>query len=444
MKKLLLALLLLNSLQLFAQDIPLQVGLMGLDMQPKIGIPLAGYGSKHRRLKEGIDWRNKYPESLFFKPSEGFHSPIRAKTMVLKKGEKHLIFVSLDTIGVEARLIKHVAKRLKKYGIEEKDLIIAATHTHGGPGTLSTRIPLQAVAVDYYQHKNYLYFLNRVTESIEGALKNLRPAQLYKSKIEINGVQKNKWRQNVNHFDNRASFLVAKDATTGEWLGGLVNFSIHGGTMPIPVMLFSSDVNGAIEKELENHLANNNYVSLNSPVMLFMNGAEGDVGGDGGRSIENVTILAQKFMQQAAPAFEVNNLISVAPTFSSSKKRIFVGLPKLQLKKCQEGLLGKMPAWVKPILFPLLPAYSFITKAQVGDITFLTWPGEPSTQLGYDLQAMAVAKGAKDPIVLSLVNDYMTYFTTKSEYAEHEYDSCSSFYGWKGGQRIIKAHQKSY
>lgn len=48
-------------------------------------------------------------------------------------------------------------------------------------------------------------------------------------------------------------------------------------------------------------------------------------------------------------------------------------------------------------------------------MTFLSWPGEPSTQLGYDLQDMARKLGAVDPVVLGLANDYMSYFTTKAE-----------------------------
>jgi hypothetical protein len=124
------------------------------------------------------------------------------------------------------------------------------------------------------------------------------------------------------------------------------------------------------------------------------------------------------------------------------KKKIFVGIPTLQLHDCQDGFLGKLPNWIKPSISPLLPAFSYISKIMVGDITYLTWPGEASTQLGFDLQAEAAKRGAKDPIVLGLVNDYMTYFTTKSEYSEKEYDSCSSFYGWKGGKRIIDSHKK--
>ena len=443
MKFALATLTLLLSTSVFAQEEQLLVGLSGLDMKPKIGIPLAGYGAKERRLKDFVDWRMQYSESTLFKPSTGVHSPIRSKVMVLQKGNEKVVFISLDTVGVEDRFIKDVARRVRHLGIKERNLVMSATHTHGGPGTLSTRIPLMAVAVDLYKHENYLHILDKVTESIELAVNALRPAQLYKSKAVITGVQKNKWRDGrPDHFDNRASFLLAKDLATGDFMGGLVNFSIHGGTMPIPLMLYSSDVNGAIEKEVENYLAQKNPLSFNSPVMLFMNGAEGDVDGNSERSVENVTLLGEEFIRDAASALDPENMTPVAGTISSKKKKIYIGIPKLQLRDCQDGFLGKLPDWIKPSIYPLLPAFSYISQVKVGDITYLTWPGEASTQLGYDLQTIASERGTQDPIFLGLVNDYMTYFTTKSEYAENEYDSCSSFYGWQGGKRILEAHKK--
>lgn len=437
---LMVALLCLN-LSAWSQEEQLLVGVAALDMQPKVGIPLAGYGSTDRRLSNFFDWRSQYSESSLFKPSEGYHSAIRSKVMVLKKGERELIFISLDTIGTEHRFIKDIAKKLKKHGIQEKDLIVSATHTHGGPGTLSKRVPLMAIAVDFYRNKNYQHILSKVVMSVEQALQNLRPANLYKTKAVINGVQKNKWRRkDEEHFDKNASFLMARDALTNEWMGGLVNFSIHGGTMPIPLMLYSSDVNGAIEKELENYFAAENGFSLTTPAILFMNGAEGDVDGNSGRSVEAVDLLAKKFIQEAAPQLDAK-WTPVTPEFSAVKKKIFVGIPGVPLN-CQGGLFKNLPDWVKLKIYPLLPARSYISQATVGDILYLTWPGEPSTQMGYDLQAMARARGASDPIVLGLVNDYMTYFTTKSEYAEKAYDSCSSIYGWQGGERILKAHAK--
>lgn len=438
--KLISVLLFFTCLTAYAQEHQLFVGLSGYDLKPKVGIPLAGYGSTDRRLNDYFDWRFRHSEASLFKPSEGFHSPIRSKVMVLKKGTDLLAFVSLDTIGTEDRFTKDLARNLRKYGIREEGIVVSATHTHGGPGTLSKRVPLMAIAVDFYRRKNYNDILAKVTSSVEAALMNLRPAKLLKTKATINGVQSNKWRRrDEEHFDKNASFLMAKDATTNEWLGGLVNFSIHGGTMPVDLMLYSSDVSGAIEKELEDHFQSQNGLTQLRPTMLFMNGAEGDVGASVGRAVENVAYVGKKFMTEAAPQLNADRWIEVASTFSAVKKKVYVGIPAVPLN-CQSGLFSRLPDRARLSIYPLLPAYSYISQVKVGDILYLTWPGEPSTQIGYNLQTLARLKGASDPIVLGLVNDYMTYFTTQEEYQEKTYDSCSSIYGWKGGERILRAH----
>src|SRR5262245_44308612 len=69
------------------------------DVTPPIGVPLAGYGGGDRRASHW-DFRNHYPYSFFMTPSKGILDPIRAKTVVLSKAGKMLIFVSLDTIAV--------------------------------------------------------------------------------------------------------------------------------------------------------------------------------------------------------------------------------------------------------------------------------------------------------------------------------------------------------
>jgi hypothetical protein len=424
-----------------AQSNPLMVGMVSFDMNPPLGIPLAGYGAEERRLPETIDWRMRYPECTLFRPSEGYHSPIRSKVMALKQGQDHLIFVSLDTIGLEHRLSKDVLKGLKKYGIKSHELILTATHTHGGPGTLSKRLPLQIIAVDMYKRKNYRYILKQVITSIKMALDNMEPADILKTKAAIDGVQRNKWREETK-FDNTAGFLVAKSRLTGQWMGGIVNFSVHGGSMPVGLMLYSSDLNGAIEHELEKYFAFKNIYQGKEPVFLFLNGAEGDVGAVGGRSVEIIDVLSKKFIEQAATALVEEKMTIVEPVISSKKDKFFVGIPASTVKFCGDGWVSKLPKWFKVNIYPLMPSHSYISQSQVGDVTFFTWPGEPSTQLGWDLQNMAREHGVKDPWVVGLAHDYTSYFTNKEEFNEGTYDSCSSLYGYKGATRVIRAHKK--
>lgn len=426
----------------------LQVGIADIDTQPEIGVPLAGYGSKSRRLKGFIDWKNKHKNSTFFKPSEGVHTPIRSKVMVLRKGGKHVVFISLDVIGVEYRFLKDVAKKFTKYAIDEEDFFISGTHTHSGPGTLSKRIPLELVAVDLFKKKNYKRMLNKVVESVELAISRLEPADLFSSRVEINGVQRNKFRRKEEEYYNKeAKFLVARSKQSGTWLGGLVNFAVHGGGLPHDLMLFSSDFPGQIEINLEKILAAKNGTHLYKPVFLFMNGAEGDVGVKNdpidGESIENIEKLGRLFGEQAASALDESALKPVTPEISIKRKHVRLGLTAgSSIKWCVGGMFKRLPATWRIPYFALYPTRAYISQVKIGDIVMMTWPGEASSRLGWDLQDLALKKGAGDAWVLGLTNDYMTYFTTKSEFYEGAYDSCSSLFTYKGGERIVKAHKE--
>lgn len=414
---------------------------VALDLQPKVGIPLAGYGSKLRRLKP-FDWKNEFPHSFFFKPSEGVHTPIRSKVLFLKKRNRNLVFISLDTIGVEKRFVKDLVRELKSHGIREAELIVSGTHTHSGPGTLSRTLPLELVATDLFIGKNYRHILNGVRASVLAAKDALEPVELFKTSFQAEGIQKNKFRyEDQEHYDKNANFLLARSKATRHWLGGLLNFAIHGGGMPIELPLYSSDFPGQLEIQIESKLSAMNPAGAPRPAVLFMNGAEGDVATPD-RGIAHIEDLGKEFARQADAAFSADRLAPVRPDFEVERRRIWLGVPGSPLKYCVGGLFAKSPVPLRVPLLGFVGQFSYITRVSVGDITMMTWPGEPSTSLGLALKAQARKRGHADPWVLGLTNDYMTYFTTKQEYFEGAYDSCSSLFNWRGGKRILSAYDK--
>lgn len=419
----------------------LEAAAVAIDLKPGIGIPLAGYGSRLRRLKP-VDTAGRYPHSFFFRPSEGVHSPIRSKVLLLRKDERHLVFVSLDTIGVEKRFVRDLADSLRPLGIRQADLIVTGTHTHSGPGTLSRTLPLQLIATDLFIRENYDFVLSRVRESVIEAAAQLEPAELFTTSFDARGIQRNKFRRKTEeHFNRRASFLLARSKTTRQWLGGLVNFAIHGGGMPVELLLYSSDFPGQVELGIEARLRELNGISFKAPAVLFMNGAEGDVATPE-RGIEHIEKLGREFARQAEPALRPENLKPVAPEFSVHQEELWLGIPGSSLKFCVEGIFKRSPI---PLRAPLPGAFSqrsTLAVVRVGQLTMLTWPGEPSTSLGFELQRIARQRGITDVWILGLTNDYMAYFTTKEEYFEAAYDSCSSLFNWRGGERILRAYDR--
>jgi len=416
------------------------VGFSVIDLNPEIGIPLAGYGNPLRRLKP-VDIGNKYENCFFFRPSEGFHTPIRAKTMVIASDKQKLIFISLDVIGVEFTFVRQLCCLLSKYGVKEENIIVSATHTHSGPGTLSQRIPLQLVAVDLFMKKNYDDVLTKVAECVVTALDNLEPATLFSASFNTVGLQRNKFRKlDQQWYNPTANLLLALSMSKDQWIGGIVNYSIHGGGMPVGTMLYSSDFPGQIEIQLENKILNINNGEVR-PVILFVNGAEGDVATPE-RGIEYIEDLGQKFILQADSA--LNNLIQVNRGIDIISAKLWLGIPALPLKfsSGDNSVLKNSPFLLRLSLFPFMPQYSYITLIKIGSITIFTWPGELSTELGFQLCKVAKENGYLNPWIFGLTNDYVSYFTDKQEFHEGVYDSGSSIYNFRGGRRILRHYDK--
>jgi hypothetical protein len=426
-----------------------KVGLQTVDLNPPIGIPLAGYGDSRRRLSP-IDWRLKLPHATLFKPSEGVRDPITARVMTIENNGKRVIFVSLDVIGVTWRFVKRLARKLRKHGIKRHELVISGTHTHSGPGTLTTNLPLALVAVDLYKRKNFNLMLNRTKNAILKTLKHAEEAYLYRASFKADGIQENKWRrQGEGWFDNSADYLLSVNKN-GEIMGGMLNFAMHGNAMNLEDLRYSGDMPTAIAVASEDALMTN-FKTTKRPTIVFMNGAEGDVRHESGARGEHVLEhYHQKFYQQALPALAKKNLVPVEPKVKVAYKKSYVAWPTFPIKICakRDGYFKKWMDFVLPgragglpIQF-LFPFNAHLSAIQIGDITMMTWPGEASTEIGFRLKDMAKANGHQNPWFLGLTNGYMAYFTTKEEYHTPDYDSCSTMYGYKGQRRIIKAHKK--
>ncbi len=428
-------------------DAGYRVGISAIHAEPEIGIPLAGYGDERRRLKNW-DWSNQFPHSFFFKPSIGIRDPIRSKAMIVETGGSRAIFVSLDVIGVTKSFVDELVKGLRHHHVKPEELIVTGTHTHSGPGTLSKNLALNAIAVDLYQKRNFDAMVGKTLLGIEIAFQNREDADLYYTSFKAKDIQVNKFRRpGKDWFNNEAGFILARSRNTGAWMGGLLNFAMHGNAMLIDDLRYSADMPGALERAAQKVLANSNYARCGEPVILFMNGAEGDVRHKGDRGEANMEAVASRFEDQFQEQFKPENLSLLPSGLSINRQKIFLGVPGWPLKICAKrdgfykswmemlGRSGKIP------MLGIFPTHTHLSLVKLGGVLMMSWPGEASTSLGFELNQIARTHGFERNWVLGLTNDYLTYFTTEHEFLEATYDSCSSLYTDKGGARIVKHYR---
>jgi len=430
-----------GGLSAHAQE--LFVGVAAVDMTPPIGVPLAGFGGPGRRLKWFLDWTRKYPYATMLKPSTGKYDAIRSKVMLLQRGSKKLLFISLDLIGVDAGFVKEIARAVEPLGIRAQDIFISATHTHAGPGTLSKNFAMALIAVDKFQKEIYQFVRHKIIDSITTAHARLEPAELFTVTFKARGIQRNR-RKKIGHFDSDANLLLAK-SRRGHWLGGLANLAIHGTALSSRNLNYSADMPGAIERHLEARLAGQNQTPYYTPTILFMNGTEADVSPKIGR-LAGMKIIGTAFADQAMAALP--RARKLKPEWKTLRQRIWMGVPHANLWACIPQKFIRKFIWRRLYitLGPVLPWSTHLSLLNLGGvesgITMLTWPGEATTSLGFELKHAARQLGHNNPWILGLANDYLAYFTNKQEFREGSYESCSSLYDYKGARRIIKGHKK--
>jgi neutral ceramidase len=382
------------------------------------GLPLAGYGSGVRRT---FPFVHRYEYASWFKPSAGTHDAVRVKTMVVLSGGRKLLFVSIDLAAVTNEMYEDLVAHLAKLGYARDAVFISATHTHSGPGTLSNRFLWQALAADKFQPGYYSQVRDEAITAVTSAENAAQPAQLFSVSFPTKGLQRNR-RHREGWFDPTANILLAR-SPSGKWLGGMVNFAIHGTALNAHNLELSADVPGGIERALEEQ--------LHAPVM-FINGAEGDVSpAEGG--LEGIEKISRSFAQQAMQA--LLQAKPLRPTWTVRSLTIQLGDPAVTIGAClPQSWHRRIGDWIVLGLGDSVPHSVTATYLQLGDVRMLAWPGEPTTTLGFDLK-----RAAPNGWVLGLTNGYQGYFTSPGEFAEGHYEACSSLYGKQAGERVVKA-----
>ncbi len=171
----LIAFLLFNKMS-FSQrndgvDGTMEVGVARVDITPDGPIRLAGYGARPKSESGGIIQR------------------LSAKALAFGSDAQHpSILITVDLVGITARITAKLSQQLsKKMGIDPAQLVICASHTHGGP-EIGNLLNILEYRGDHFSDSllaiNQLVHIAQYTEKLSAqleevalaALKNRKPA----------------------------------------------------------------------------------------------------------------------------------------------------------------------------------------------------------------------------------------------------------------------------
>ncbi len=420
----------------------LLVGVAEADVTPKVGTPLAGYGGRMRKGGPDLDPRNDH---VLFEPSTGVRDPIEAQALVLVDGETVAALLAIDAIGVEETLLAEVAAAARARGVplEPTRLVMAASHTHSGPGAVARTRLWSLAAADLFQARVHRVLVGRLGDLLARAWAARRPARLADGRAEVRGATSNRRAGDESlvkpdDVDPRLGLVRVDDDATGAPLAVVMHFAVHGTCLGDDNLRFSADVPGAIRRAVRERVG--------CPV-LFLNGCEGDVaprpGGEAGLTQvpARVTPVAEALWRSLTPR------AGVRVTTSSVRRDLgpLVLHPGLgqgggegPLVKGVLGLVRTLGGGGRALALLAPRSYRF-TALRLGDLVLVTVPGEPITAVGPRLEGLALEAGAPRAWVVGLANGHFGYLTTPEEYARGGYEAWLTFHGPEQLDRVADA-----
>ena len=423
----------------------LRAGVAVVDITPELGVPLAGY-TKRRRLIPDFDASN---DIRYFGPSEAVRDAIEAKALVLESGGERAYFVSFDTVAVLGDVVDRIvaAARAKGSKVTSDHLVAFASHTHSGPGVLTSLGFWVQAATDELVTKVRDKFVAQSADAIIVAEANLVFARFGIGAGQLIGATKNR-RVGVSKVFKASDVdpeldVIRVDRVDGTPMATLYNYGIHGTALGATNMQFSADVMGAISRHVEK--------ATGAPA-IFANGAEADIApnAEGEAALDALGALV------GAKVVDVRGSVA---TRDRAKLRFSSGIvdfgeAKLVLRV--DGLssgaldlgavatiLGAASGGAAPqsvVLDSRMVDHAFRMSAIAIDNDVISAvPGEPIHTIGLDIKAKGKALGFERVMVFGFANGYMSYVTDEAEYAAGGYEAVATFFGPDTGKRLVDA-----
>ena len=376
---------------------------------------LAGYGGLQRRLLFP-DVFDRYPHAFWLKPSVGQRDPLTARALILERDGTRVTWLTLDVVAVDRSLTRAIASRL---GADAGTLIVSATHTHSGPAGYIDSAIGGFLTLDRLDAVVREAVVAAAVAAVRTAASARVEARVGFATVDGPAVVASRLGKPLDHDLS----VLSVRRPDGAPVAVLWHFAIHGTMLGASNRELSADVMGAASHAVEKE--------LRVPA-LFVNGALGDVSParHGAASLPGVA------GELAAAVLEGwRGTVPIArPALSTRMMSAAMPAPRLSLRNC----LGRwVPRALRLPLGDMFPREAILTAVALGDVAWITVPGELQTALGRRVKA-AGRELFGQAFVAGLSNDYLGYFVTEADYDQPVYITCASVYEPDTGDRLTE------
>jgi len=413
----------------------LTVGFASAPLFAPVGISTGGYAQTPDK---------KSPKSPF---ATGFqatttlvHLP-RVQAMVLRTPSAELVIAQTDLIGIHQKIFARVADRLEAEiaGFSRDNLILAANHTHSGPGHIFDAF-FAATVVDAFVPEIFNKQVEQIVSTVKQAYTDSaggRQVRIGWAKLSNSEMHRDRRCENPELLDDTMYVLAIRPTVSGRAIT-LVNYAIHPTVFSAEQGLLGGDAARAVERALE---------QSTQGAVMFMQSWAGDMSPghpkhvyaaskhpaahiDGVDKIESLGRSAQLTLADLDSKLtwlDDPELRVVSREIAIDRAHLGYGKGEFDHEHgailCGFGVDGcdpKNPPHMDaciPVKKGGGPKQVRLTTAAIGPLALVTLPGEPLTALGTSVVKRVVAETSADhALLLGYAQDYTGYLLFEDDW----------------------------
>lgn len=429
---------------------PLVVGIAEAALPAPLGIGTMGFGAI------GVD-PNPSPFAEMYPGTTRAHGTLTARAVAFSRGDAfEVVLVRLDTVGVFQQLREAVLDELEdRLGRRLDDaLVLAGNHTHSGPGRLLLADGALELLADSFFPEFYDRVIDTIADVVEAAFADARPAEIGHVVAQTSDAHSDRRCENdpLPQLQESPDMPVIAIRREGRLDAIVASYGYHGTILGIDEHTLSGDMGSVIEQRVAER--------FDHPVsVLFFNSWGADMG-PGNPTIDPSAIGAEQpggydrmdalgrvVADTIVPAVGTMTFASDVPIRARTHRvrldREVIGYPAGVFRYEHGGVYCNGEGSCEAIAriegldrrcVPIssrdnLPKQTLFTAGQIGDLRFVTAPGEWTTALGARVLDRVRTLSGEDAMMIGYANDYTGYSTGEDDWWQGGYEASGALWG---------------